>query len=388
MLLSLYNADEPLTIGILGGGQLAKMTAQAAYRMGLRVAIIEHGANSPAGAMTKIDFPEGWNSPEALEQFIEASDIVTLENEFIDVAILERIAERRPVFPTPETMRLAQDKLIQKTTMANAGIPVPRFARIDTVEQGYEFGATHNYPFVMKTRTHGYDGYGNMTVKRDNNVLVAFKKFTSDPDAPREVMAEEFITFRKELAVIVARNRRGEVVLYPCVETVQENHICRWVLAPALIEARLQKKAQEIALAAVEAVKGVGIFGVEMFLTENDEILFNEIAPRPHNSGHYSIEGCYTSQFENHIRAVCNLPLGSGELITSATVMLNLLGVRPGSGVPDTIVGLLQNPRVSLHLYGKKDSRMGRKMGHLTAIGNSVEDAQERLIKAEQDLVW
>jgi 5-(carboxyamino)imidazole ribonucleotide synthase len=388
MLSSLYQSGEPATIGILGGGQLAKMTALAAYRLGLRVAVIEHGENSPAGVMTKHDFVDGWFSPQALEQFIDASDVITLENEFIDVEILERIAERRPIFPSPDTMRLAQDKLVQKITMANAGIPVPTFARIDAVEDAYAFGKEHGYPFVMKTRKYGYDGYGNMTVKRDNNALVAFKRFTSDPDAPREVMAEAFVHFRKEVAVIVARNRRGEVEVYPCVETVQENHICRFVLAPAPIEPRLQKAAQELALAAVEAIQGVGVFGVEMFLTDDDKILYNEIAPRPHNSGHYTIEGSYTSQFENCIRAVCNLPLGSGALVRPAAVMLNLLGVRHGTGIPDTVVGLFQNPRVAFHLYGKKDSRVGRKMGHITALGDSVEEAMQAVVKAEQDLIW
>lgn len=388
MLASLYFPNEPLAIGILGGGQLAKMIAQSAYRMGLRVAIIEHGSPSPAGVMTKADFPDGWSSEEAIDAFIRASDIVTLENEFIDIGILERVAERRPVFPTPETMRLVQDKFVQKTVMAAANIPVPRFASLETVEDAYGFGETHGYPFVMKTRTLGYDGYGNATIRRDNNALVAFARFTSDPDAPRKVMAEEFISFRKELAVIVARNRRREVALYPCVETVQEDHICRWVLAPAPIEARLRIRAQELALAAVEAINGVGVFGVEMFLTENDDLVFNEIAPRPHNSGHYSIEGSYASQFENCVRAACNLPLGSPDLITPAAAMLNLLGTRGGGGAPDSVVGLLRHPRVSFHLYGKKESRKGRKMGHLTALADSVEEAQERLRLAERDLFW
>jgi 5-(carboxyamino)imidazole ribonucleotide synthase len=391
MLLSLYNDGAPLTVGILGGGQLAKMTAQAAYRLGLQVAIIEHGEASPAGAMTKLDFDAGWLDEQALERFIEASDVVTLENEFIDVAILERIAERRSVFPSPDTMRLAQDKFIQKQTMQAAGIPVPHFASIDAVEEAYAFGKEHGYPFVMKTRTHGYDGYGNMTVHRDNNALVAFKRFTSDPGddiAPRKVMVEAFVRFRKELAVIVARNRRGETEVYPCVETIQENHICRWVLAPALVEPRLQRLAQELAVAAVEAVSGVGVFGVEMFLTEADEILYNEIAPRPHNSGHYTIEGSLTSQFENCLRAILNLPLGSGALVRPAAVTMNLLGARSGSGAPDTVTGLLRHAGVNLHLYGKKTSRIGRKMGHLTALGDSVEAAQELLRRAEADLVW
>lgn len=389
MLSSLYHDNQPVTIGILGGGQLAKMSAQAAYRLGLRVAVIEPAEYSPAGLMTKADFPLGWQDGTELERFVEASDIITLENEFIAPEILERITEKRLVFPTPETLRQVQDKFIQKQTMQRAGIPVPVFAAINTVEEAYAFGKEHGYPYIMKTRTLGYDGYGNATVGRDNQAMVAFTRFTSDPDVPRQMMAEKFVNFRKELAVMVARNRRGECVVYPCVETVQENHICRYVLAPAPeIDENIRRKAQEIALAAVEAVEGVGVFGVEMFLTEDDELLYNEIAPRPHNSGHYTIEGCYTSQFENHIRAICNLPLGSPELIAPAAVMANLLGKRIGSGVPDTVVGLMRHGRVSFHLYGKATSRVGRKMGHLTALGASVQEALAIVKAAEDDLFW
>jgi 5-(carboxyamino)imidazole ribonucleotide synthase len=390
VLASLYHEGEPVTIGILGGGQLAKMSAQAAYKLGLRVAVIEPADSSPAGVMTQKEFTGGWLDSVELDRFVEASDIVTLENEFIAPEILERIAERRLVFPTPATLRLAQDKFTQKETMQRAGIPTPAFAAIDSVEEAHEFGKRHGYPFVMKTRTLGYDGYGNATVGRDNQAMVAFRRFTSDPDVPRRVMAEEFVRFRKELAVIVARNRRGETALYPCVETVQENHICRYVIAPAPdVSEALRARAQELARAAVEAIEGVGVFGVEMFLTENDEIIYNEIAPRPHNSGHYTIEACYASQFENHIRAICNLPLGSTELIAPAAAMANLLGKRIGSGMPDTVVAMMrQTPRASLHLYGKTTSRVGRKMGHITALGVSPQEALALAKTAEENFFW
>jgi 5-(carboxyamino)imidazole ribonucleotide synthase len=389
MLPSLYNNDSPVTIGILGGGQLAKMSALAAYRLGLQVAIIEPAEDSPAGVMTKHEFTEGWLSPTELNRFIAASDIITLENEFIAPEILDTIAERRLVLPSPDTMRLVQDKFIQKQTMQAAGIPVPAFAAINSIQEAYDFGKTHSYPYMMKTRTLGYDGNGNMTVNRDNQAMVAFTRFTSDPDVPRQMMGEAFVKFRKELAVMVARNRRGETAVYPCVETVQEHHVCHYVLAPAPdVDERIRRKAQEIALAAVEAVQGVGVFGIEFFLTENDEILYNEIAPRPHNSGHYTIEGSYTSQFENHIRAICNLPLGSGDLVAPAAVMANLLGKRIGSGIPDTVTGLMRHGKAALHLYGKRTSRVGRKMGHLTVLGASVEEALASVKAAEEALFW
>jgi 5-(carboxyamino)imidazole ribonucleotide synthase len=387
MLPSIYNPSQPFTLGILGGGQLAKMTAQEAYRMGMRVAVIEHGENSPAGVMTKLEFPGGWKDAEELERFIAASDIITLENEFIDPEILDAIAERRLVFPTPATMRLVQDKFTQKTTMSAAGIPVPHFAEIATKADLVAFGEQHGYPFVAKTRKFGYDGYGNATIRRETEIDMVWRRFM-EGEEPRPLMAESFVTFTKELAVMVARNRRGEIAVYPCVQTIQQGHICVTVLAPAPIEEHLQKRAQEIAVQCVEAVNGVGVFGIEMFLTVDDQIVFNEIAPRPHNSGHYTIEACFTSQFENCIRAVTNMPLGSAEMRVPAACMINLLGERTGSGIPDSVLEMLRIDTVALHLYGKKDVRMGRKMGHLTATGATVDEAFAAANAALDRFVW
>lgn len=387
MLPSIYNPSEPFTLGILGGGQLAKMTAQAAYRMGLRIAVIEHGENSPAGVMTKLEFPGGWKDPEQLEAFIKASDVITLENEFIDPEILDTIAERRLVWPSPDTMRLVQDKFIQKETFSKAGIPTPVFAEIHSRQDLVDFGERHGYPFVAKTRKYGYDGYGNATIKRDTEIDMVWRRFM-EGEEPRPLLAESFVTFTKELAVMVARNRRGEVAVYPCVQTIQQGHICVSVLSPAPIEEHLRKQAQDIAVACVETIQGVGVFGVEMFLTLDDRIFFNEIAPRPHNSGHYTIEACHASQYENCVRAVTNMPLGSPDMRVPAACMINLLGERNGSGIPDSVIEALKVSDVSLHLYGKKDSRRGRKMGHLTATGATIDDAFRSANNALEAFVW
>lgn len=381
------NNGLPLTLGILGGGQLAKMLAQSAYRMGLRVAVIEHGANSPAGMLTHLEFSDGWTNTEALQKFIAASDIVTLENEFIDIAILEAIAEKRAVFPAPATVALVQDKLTQKETFAAAGIPVTPFSALASPAEAVKFGEKHGFPFIVKTRTLGYDGYGNATVQNAEDCSKAFSRFIKG-GIPRKLMGEKFARFTKELAVMVARNRRGETAVYPCAETIQERHICRMVLSPAPIKAELQRRAQEIALACIEAVGGVGIFGVEMFLTEDGEILFNEIAPRPHNSGHYTIEACHCSQFENAVRAVCNLPLGSPEMTVPAAAMINLLGERRGAGTPDSVTDMLRFSKASLHLYGKSESRPGRKMGHITVAGNSLDEVRKEAEEAAEALIW
>ena len=242
-------------------------------------------------------------------------------------------------------------------------------------------------PFVAKTRKYGYDGYGNATIKRDTEIDMVWRKFM-EGESPRPLLAESFVTFNKELAVMVARNKRGEIAVYPCVQTIQEGHICVTVLAPAPIEEPLLKRAQEIAVACVEEIDGIGVFGVEMFLTPQDEIFFNEIAPRPHNSGHYSIEACHTSQFENHLRAVTNMPLGSPDLRVGGAAMINLLGERTGSGIPDSVVEMLKADDVALHLYGKKDSRIGRKMGHLTATAETMDEAFQKANTALERFVW
>jgi 5-(carboxyamino)imidazole ribonucleotide synthase len=185
------------------------------------------------------------------------------------------------------------------------------------------------------------------------------------------------VKFTKELAVMVARSSKKEILTYPCVETIQKNHICHEVIAPAEIDVKFREKAQELAIKCVEAIDGVGVFGIEMFIDADNNILVNEIAPRPHNSGHYTIEACYTSQYENGLRAILGLPLGSTEMVNAHAIMINLLGEREGSGVPSNVYDLLKNGKVKLHLYNKKSSRVGRKMGHITLIGNDLEEIKK-----------
>jgi 5-(carboxyamino)imidazole ribonucleotide synthase len=387
MLKSIYHTDKPFTLGILGGGQLAKMLASAAYRLGVNISTIENHYNSPAGDMTKNEYGKGWEDIGELDKFIESCDIITLENEFIDPKFLHYIAEKRTVYPSAETLELVQDKFIQKTTFKNAGLPVPDFEEINSPEDLINFGKNHGYPFVIKARKYGYDGYGNATVFNEDNTFEAWNKFNNDK-IQRTLFAESFVDFSKELAVIVARNNAGETEVYPCAETIQYRHICHEVIAPAEIDEALHKEARKIALNSVIAINGVGVFGVEMFLTKKHTIVINEIAPRPHNSGHYTIEACYTSQYENAIRAVCGLPLGSSSLIAPAACMVNLLGQRDGSGVPENIAELLRHNKVWLHLYNKKQSRIGRKMGHITAVGSNREEACSRARSAASAIVW
>lgn len=362
--------DRKTVIGILGGGQLARMSAFQAIRMGFDIAILEKEKDSPAGVLTRNEFV-GWvDDKEIFKQFIQTSDVFTLENEFIDSSYLAEIENQsKKVIPSSKTISLIQDKFIQKSTMEKAGVPVPKFLKVTSESYYEDISSILGKKFLLKSRKMGYDGYGNATVKNKNEFETAIKKLTS---RHAELYAEEFVNFQKELAIMVVRTKK-EIKCYPVVETIQKNHICHLVIAPAQIEKQLSIQAEEIAVHSVEAVKGFGIFGIEMFLDDENKILVNEMAPRPHNSGHYTIEGCITSQFENHIRATLGLPLGSTEMVKPYAVMINLLGKRNDKGIMQNYQSVLKDEKVKLHLYGKKNSRIGRKMGHITVVGDKLD---------------
>ncbi len=376
------------TIGILGGGQLAKMLSLAAYRLGLNIAIIENGLNSPAGMMTKFDFGKGWEDIDELDKFIEVSDIVTLENEFINPDILEYIENKGiKVYPTSATMRLVQDKFIQKQTFQNAGLPLPIFSEINSIDDLDSFANKYGYPYVMKSRKFGYDGYGNATIHSIEEAKIAFSKFSADAKRS-SLMAETFVNFTKEIAVMAVRSTNGDTAVYPAVESIQKNHICHSVIAPAEIDIDIREKAQFLALEAVKAIDGVGVFGVEFFLEPNGTLLINEIAPRPHNSGHYTIEACYTSQYENAIRAINCLPLGSTDMITETAIMINLLGGKDGNGVPSNVSEILKAGNVWLHLYNKSQCRNGRKMGHINVLGSTQNENYKYAKNIAEKIIW
>jgi len=236
---------------------------------------------------------------------------------------------------------------------------------------------------MLKSSKGGYDGYGNETVQDIDEAVVAYENLGGNSD--RDILAEAFVDFTKELAVQVARNETGHVV-YPCCETVQENHICVAVKSPAPVDQSIQSKAQELAVKATEAIKGKGIFAFEFFLKENGELILNESAPRPHNSGHYTIEGCVTSQFENHVRAVLGLPLGSAGLRSPAVSMINLLGTDEHDAQVDNAFEALKAAGGHLHIYGKLDSRPGRKMGHFTLLGDDVEETYNKAQRLTKEI--
>lgn len=375
---------KPEIIGILGGGQLARMSAFAAKRMGFGTAVLEKKRHSPAGQIADHEL-KGWvSSSKLLKKLSELSSVITLENEFVDYHRLEYLESLgRKVLPSPHTISLIQDKLIQKETLWANNIPVPKFIAVNHKTDYERIVKSIGIPFVLKSRKMGYDGYGNALIKSRKDFLAAFEKLTRRHS---KLLAEEFIDFKMELAVMVVRTKK-ETKLYPVTQTIQKSHICHTVLAPAPIGKSTYKRAGEIAIESVLAVKGYGIFGVEMFFSSKGKILVNEMAPRPHNSGHYTIEGCFTSQFENHIRAVLNLPLGSTEMVRPHAVMINLLGKQSGAAVVKNYSSALKNDKVHLHIYGKDESRIGRKMGHITVIGDDADKILKIAKRAERNTI-
>jgi len=359
----MINTD--LTIGILGGGQLARMTVLAATRLGLKTIVLEDHADSPAGQLATYEVVGHWSDDEALAHFANAADIITLENEFVDANVLQRLeAQGKPVWPSALTIAQIQDKLRQKEALVGAGLAVPKFAAISSATDIEAFAANYGWPLVLKARRNGYDGRGNWTLKSPADIGEGLQRLGA-PE--RELMVEAFVPFERELATLVVRGQDGQVVTYPVVETVQINHICHSVTAPANIRPDVAELAARIAQKAIVAIGGVGLFGVEMFLTAGGEVLINELAPRSHNSGHYTIEACACNQFENHLRVLLGWPLGSTELIAPAA-MVNILGRHTGPAVPKGLEKALAVPGANVHIYGKRQSRPGRKLGHVTVL--------------------
>jgi 5-(carboxyamino)imidazole ribonucleotide synthase len=372
-------------IGIIGGGQLAKMTALAGLQLGCDVVVLERNNYGPAASLATFSIVGDWDNPESLVQLASQVDVVTLENEFVDAGALRTLEEcGYTLFPTAGSIALVQDKLAQKQSLAAAGLAVARFAPVATPDEVRERGRDFGWPLLLKARRNAYDGKGNVTVASPAAVDAAWERLGGDTG--RGLYVEAFCSFTAELATIVTRGRDGGAVAYPVVETVQRDHICHLVKAPAAVPAEIAARAAETARAAVAAVGAVGSFGVEMFLARDGAIVVNELAPRVHNSGHYTIEGCVCSQFENHLRALLGWPLGDPRMIAPAAVMVNLLGAGRGSGRPAGLEAALAVPGAHVHLYGKAISGPGRKMGHVTALGATLDEALATAQRAADQL--
>jgi len=372
----------PLRVGILGGGQLARMTADAARVLGLETVVLDPDEDAPAGQVTR-QVVGPLERHDALAAFARQIDVATLENEFVHRGALEYLAERGiMVRPSIHTFAVILDKLHQRAHMSAAGLSPTPFASIASPADAEAFAAEHGWPVVLKTRSQGYDGRGVAIARNAAEVPAAWQRLGA---GARALMAEGFVAFAQELAVMVVRNAHGEVIAYPVVETVQEDYVCRLVRAPAEVPDDVAAHARDVATRAIAAIDGIGVFGVELFLGPGDRVSVNEIAPRPHNSGHYTIDACVTSQFENHLRAVVGLPLGPATMTAPPAVMVNLLGTRSGS-TADLHSGVQRRGEAWVHLYGKRELRPGRKMGHVTAVGATLAEAEQRALAAAWEL--
>jgi 5-(carboxyamino)imidazole ribonucleotide synthase len=363
-----------LKLGIIGGGQLGKIMSQKAKKMGFTVVILDPTYNCPAAQVSDRHIMGGFFDKDKLEQLVQETDVTTFELEHVDTSILKELYDHgHKIFPSPYVMELIQNKYEQKKLLDEQGIPVPAYKDVHSVEDLKSFG----FPVIQKAKKGGYDGKGVLMLKTPEDI---------EKSIEAESFIEELVDIDKELAIIIARNIEGEIKSYPVVEMLFDErvNICDNVMAPANISQEIADKVTEISVKSIEVLDGVGIFGVELFLTKSGEILVNEIAPRPHNSGHYTVEACATSQFEQIIRAVTNLPLGSTKLISPA-VMVNLLGEEGYEGEPfiEGIHDALEIPELSFHFYGKSFTKPFRKMGHITVLDDNVEVALAKAIKAK-----
>ena len=367
-----------LKLGIIGGGQLGKIMSQKAKKMGFHVTILDPTFNCPAAQVSDKHIMGGFYDKAMLEQIVQESDVTTFELEHVDTSILKELYDHgHNIHPSPYVMELIQNKYEQKKLLDEKGIAVPAYKDVKDASDLASFG----FPVVQKAKLGGYDGQGVQVLKSQEDV--------ETKAIQTESFIEEMVDIDKELAIIVARNIEGEIKCYPVVEMLFDErvNICDSVMAPANISKEIEEKAVEVSIKSIEALDGVGIFGVELFLTKSGEVQVNEIAPRPHNSGHYTVEACATSQFEQIIRAVTNLPLGSTKLISPA-VMINLLGEVGYEGEPfiDGIHDALEIPELSFHFYGKSFTKPFRKMGHVTVLDDDIEKALEKAMKAKDIL--
>lgn len=374
-----YMEGEQRTIGIVGGGQLGRMLTLAALPLGFRVVVVDPGANCPAAQVGAEQIVADLYDTDALKALAKKADYITVEIEHLDTTVLEELAANgAAINPAPSTIRLIQDKFAQKQFLAKAGVPVAPFCEITDRESA--LGALKKYggSMIIKTRHGAYDGRGNMVVHSETDIDKALALFEG-----RALYAEALVDFELELATMVARSMTGDIAVYPITQTIHERNICVETLTPAPVDKIIYEKAAAVAKSVAELLDGSGTFGVEMFLTKSGDILVNEIAPRVHNSGHYTTEATRTSQFEQHIRAISGLPLGSVEMIVPAAVMINILGKRNAPTQIGGVADVLSISGVSLHLYGKSPTKIDRKMGHITATAATIAEARANAHKAE-----
>jgi 5-(carboxyamino)imidazole ribonucleotide synthase len=367
------------TIGVFGSGQLGRMFAIEARKMGYRVDTFSPGSDTPTGQVADVETVASYDDLDAVRSFAQSVDVVTFEFENVPAAAVETASEFVAVHPRGEVLHITQNRLREKTFLSENGFPVTPFRQIKVVDDLHRGTEALGFPCVLKTAGFGYDGKGQVKLSAPHDMEDALSALDGN-----EGILEAFVGFEKEVSVVCARGQDGEFVHYGVIENEHANHILDISIAPAIVSKKVYAEAVEIARSLAEKLDYVGTLCVELFLTGDDKLLVNELAPRPHNSGHLTFDACVTSQFEQQLRAVCGLPLGSTEFYRPAA-MANLLGDIWANGEPDW-ASALTTPDVKLHLYGKENPRQGRKMGHLTATADSASEAVELVRNARETL--
>lgn len=364
------------TIGMIGGGQLGRMFVIAARTMGYEVVVLDPDPHSPGGGMASEHIHADYDDTAALDRMAESCEVITTEFENIPASSLQYLATRRPVHPSARALSIAQDRILEKSFIQSLGLDTAAFMAIEQ-ELDLEQADNMEFPAIMKTATLGYDGKGQVVCANVDDVRQAFK------DLNTRCVLEQFIQLDKEISVVLARNEAGESFCFPAAENSHANGILDVSIAPARVSSQIREQAQQAAQKITQNLGYVGVLAVEFFISGSGRLLVNEIAPRPHNSGHYTLDACYSSQFEQQVRMVCGLPSANCELHTPV-VMLNILGdVWPQQGVPDWL-SIAKIDRARLHLYGKKHARIGRKMGHINILANSLSEAEEKLVQVRK----
>ncbi len=371
---------------MLGAGQLGAMFASAALGLGYRVAVWDPDPDAPAHRVATHSFPRPFTDQQTIEQFARLVSVVTYEWENVPVDLCQRLEQTTPVRPASDLLRIIQNRLSQKTFLADQGFPVPRFAALPSPSRLSQIVKELGYPALCKTATAGYDGKGQWRIEYESEVSEIERSLGASAPSTGQWIVEAFVPFERELSVLVARGLDGRSVVYPPVENEHEAGILRTTLAPAAISPTVAGRAEALARAVIERMQGVGLFCLELFQLPGGELLINEVAPRPHNSGHYTLDACSVSQFEQQVRAICGLPLGEVRLLSPAA-MVNLIGddaMTIGTGA--ACRALLNLPGAHVHLYGKRAIRPGRKMGHVTFLADDVATAQDRAVRFRQSL--
>ena len=366
-------------IGVLGGGQLGRMFAMAARRLGYRVHTLAPEHDTPTGQIADIEVVAPYDDVDRIREFARGVHVVTFEFENVSALAVAAAEANSIVRPNGRALEIAQHRIREKMFLRDLGLPVTPFAPVRSTADVADGIRLVGRPAVLKTATYGYDGKGQVRITAHDDPLKAW-----DTLGRHEAILESFIDFERELSVVAARGLDGSVAAYPPIENIHHHHILDLSIAPANVAPEVATQAADITRAILQGLEYVGVLCVEFFLARDGRLLINEIAPRPHNSGHLTIEAGRTSQFEQQVRAVCGLPLGSAELLQPAA-MANLLGDLWAVGEPNW-VGALAVPNVKLHLYGKTIPRRGRKMGHLTVLAPTTKEARARVLAARTAL--